>query len=160
MDTGDMYPSVLERVEKLKARVPSFIHLRSDAPEFRRHFGDPNDANWLDCCRANVYAPMHEYLRKNGYRQVLRGTKAVDPHIHLVFPGDVIDGVLYTMPLWHWTDAAVEQYLGMRLAEPYRRGAVGMPDCKTCTATAMCGGSTKVIWDEVEHGRQATLDLH
>jgi phosphoadenosine phosphosulfate reductase len=158
MDTGDMYPSTLKRVEELKSIVPSFIHLKSDAPAYRRQHGDPHGATWLQCCFNNVYEPMHRYIRANGYRQVLRGTKAVDPHVHIVYPGDVLDNILFTFPLWHWTDIDVEQYLGLRLPTEYRMGAVGMPDCKTCTAVEMCGGTTKRIWDETHE--QTTLDLH
>ena len=157
IDAGDMYSATRARVELVSKLVPNFVYLKSDAPAYRKVHGDPNDANWLACCVANVYAPMHDYIKKHGYRQILRGTKAVDPHIHLAFPGDVMDGILMTFPLWHWSDLEVMEYLGERLPLEYRLGAIGMPDCRTCTAFGQCGGTTKHIWDAHE---QATLDLH
>lgn len=158
VDTGDVYPSTLRRVERMAARVPNFIKIDTDSVAYRAEHGNPDAKTWLECCVANVYQPMHEYVIKNGYRQVLRGTKAVDPHIHLVFPGDIIDGILFTFPLWGWTDLAVMQYLGKRLPDEYRIGAVGMPDCKTCPAFEMCGGTTKPLWDAMNPERP--IDLH
>lgn len=156
MDSGDAHPATLERVERIKQLVPHFTHLVSNAPGYRERHGDPDGATWLKCCMANIYAPMHLYVMSLGYRQVLRGTKSCDPHVHTVFPGDVVDGILFTFPLWHWSDQKVEQYLGERLPEPYRRGAVGMPDCKTCTAIEICGGTTMEKWDD----DASTLGLH
>jgi phosphoadenosine phosphosulfate reductase len=147
MDAGDVYPSTMKRVEEMAKLVPNFIHLKSDAPAYRREHGDPDGETWFRCCTDNIYLPMHEYITANGYRQVLRGTKAVDPHIHAVFPGDMLDGVLFTFPLWFWTDVDVMTYLGDRLPTEYRFGAVGMPDCASCTAIEMCGGTTKRVWD-------------
>lgn len=155
MDTGDALPETIERVEEVKGLVPKFTWLKSDSLAYRKEHGDPNRESWIRCCVANVYKPMHEYVLSQGYRQIIRGTKAIDPHLHLVFPGDVLDGILYTFPLWHWTDRDVMQYLGDKLPKPYKMGAIGMPDCATCTATEMCGGSTKVLWYE-----QTSLGIH
>ena len=92
--------------------MPHFIHLKSDAKAYRKMHGDPDSESWFRCCTDNIYLPMHEYITKNHYRQVMRGTKAIDPHIHTVFPGDMLDGVLFTFPLWFWTDVDVMIYLG------------------------------------------------
>lgn len=146
VDAGDALPETLERVARIESQVPKFTRLRTDAPAYRQEHGDPNGGTWLNCCVANIYAPMQQYVLRQGYRQIIRGTKSCDPHIHVVFPGDIVDGILYTFPLWHWNDAAVEAYLGVQLPEPYRFGAIGMPDCKTCTAVEMCGGTTKGLW--------------
>lgn len=150
MDAGDVYPSTMKRVMEVAKLLPNFIHLKSDAKEYRREHGDPDNVTWMQCCGANIYQPMHEYLLEHGYRQVLRGTKAVDPHVHMVFPGDVLDGILFSFPLWFWTDIDVMLYLGERLPVEYRFGAVGMPDCKSCTALEMCGGTTKRVWDYID----------
>jgi phosphoadenosine phosphosulfate reductase len=146
MDSGDAFPSTQGMVTYLKSIVPNFIHLRGDSVEYRRQYGDPTPRSWVNCCKDNIWQPIYEYVRDRGYRQILRGSKACDPHVHMTFPGDVLEGVLFTYPLWHWSDADVKSYLGDRLPPAYLMGAVGMPDCRTCTAVEACGGSTRQVW--------------
>jgi len=157
LDTGDAYTATRQRVMALAKVIPNFVLLRSDSIAYRKANGPPGGATWISCCRANIFVPMHEYLFANGYRQVLRGTKACDPHVHMTFPGDVMDGILFTYPLWHCPDGAVCLSLGEHLPAPYRKGATGMPHCKSCEAVEACG-NTKHLWDERDE-QQAALDL-
>lgn len=146
LDTGDAPPAAERWLIDTFGHMDNFHRLKTDSKAFRREYGEPRPDNWLACCACNMYLPMADFVREGGFRQVIRGTKAGDPHVMGVFPGDVVDGVLYTFPLWQWTDADVEEYLGDRLPEQYRRGAIGMPDCVTCPAVEPCGGITKDLW--------------
>lgn len=146
VDTGDSPDAMKEVVEWAKSVVPSFLTIRTDSVGFRERFGQPDAGMWFNCCAANIYIPMLATIKERGYRQVLRGTKRCDPHVHGVFPGDVHDGVIYTFPIWDWSDRDVEQYLGEALPVPYRHGAIGMPDCKSCPAKEACGGHTRHLW--------------
>jgi 3'-phosphoadenosine 5'-phosphosulfate sulfotransferase (PAPS reductase)/FAD synthetase len=148
LDTGDCPPSTERRIIDTVGHLRGFHRIKTDSKGFRRENGEPRSDNWLACCSLNMYLPMADFVREGGYRQVLRGTKACDPHVHGVYPGDVVEGVLYTFPLWNWTDDDVEEYLGDRLPVQYRNGAIGMPDCVTCPAVEPCGNTTKHLWKE------------
>lgn len=150
VDAGDAYPHALAMMEIAQAMVPNYMRIRTDARTWRRTHGDPTDRNWTRCCSANFWEPMRRHLVAGGYKQVLRGDRADEGHIQMVMPGTVLDGVLYTFPLWNWTVREVDEYLERRavLAEPYRLGADALPDCRSCTATAVCGGRTRHLWEE------------
>jgi hypothetical protein len=90
---------------------------------------------------------MAQFIYGRGYRQVFRGSRKFDPHFHGVFPGDVTDGVLYTMPLWDWTNAQVNDYLGSVLPAEYLADVNGMPDCLTCSVVESCGGKNREVWE-------------
>lgn len=148
VDTGDAPPRAEQWLMDTFGGMENFFRIQTDSKGHRMAVGNPTPVTWLGCCSENMYLPMNDFVKWGGYRQVMRGTKACDPHVHGVFPGDVVDGVLYTFPLWSWTDDDVEEYLGDRLPEQYRQGAVGMPDCVTCPAVEPCGGTTKHLWEK------------
>jgi 3'-phosphoadenosine 5'-phosphosulfate sulfotransferase (PAPS reductase)/FAD synthetase len=146
LDTGDLTQAAQMNVEVARKVVPNFRLIATDSRAYRAAAGEPTSADWTACCAANIWMPMLSFLKQNGYRQVMRGTKAVDPYLHAVFPGDVVDGVLFTMPLWHWSDEDVKAYLKDRLPQPYVLGAHGMPDCVSCPVPEACGGKTRRMW--------------
>jgi len=149
VDAGDAFPQTSALMERMSAVLPHFTRVRTDARAWRVEHGDPTDANWSRCCSANFWVPLHKHLKAGGYRQVLRGDRADEGHVQLVMPGDVIDGILFTFPMWTWSEAQVMEYLSKRgaLARPYAAGAEGLPDCRTCTAEAACGNRTKHLWE-------------
>lgn len=148
VDSGDLPEPARKIIAEVAATVPHFRTIRADSVGFRREHGSPTGDNWAQCCNANIWLPMNTAVREMGFKQLMRGSKACDPHIHVVFPGEVVEGVLYTFPLWHWSDLEVEAYLGPLLPNAYREGAVGMPDCATCQADEACGGRTKDLWKD------------
>lgn len=146
VDSGDLPPDMKELIRDIEHLIPNFIRIQADSIGYRERHGVPDGDTWPQCCNANIWRPMMDYLNLSGHRQVLRGTKACDPHVHGVFPGDVADGILFTFPLWHWSDADVDRYLGDLLPGAYQNGAVGMPDCYTCQADEACGMKTQKLW--------------
>lgn len=148
VDTGDAPEHAKRVIAQVAEMVPNFLQIRSDSKGFREQYGQPTGDNWTQCCAANIWMPMNHAIREMGFRQIIRGTKACDPYIHGVFPGDVVDGLLCTFPLWYWSDKDVENYLGDHLPEAYRNGAHGMPDCASCPAEEACGMKTKHLWQE------------
>jgi len=146
LDTGDMTEAAYENAQLVKQIAPHFKVIETDSKAHRKESGDPTSANWLNCCLANIWAPMAEYLYANGYKQVFRGTKRCDPYLHGVTPGDVVQGVIYTLPLWEWSDEDVRTYLGTKMPEQYLNGAKGMPDCVSCPVPESCGGRTRGLW--------------
>jgi phosphoadenosine phosphosulfate reductase len=146
VDSGDLPLSARMMIEKLRLSVPHFKTIKADSLGYRAKHGDPTGRDWTRCCNENIWMPMNTALHEMGFKQVIRGSKACDPHIHVVYPGEVVEGMLYTFPLWHWSDKDVEDYLGPMLPDAYRNGSVGMPDCATCPVEEACGGRTKDLW--------------
>ena len=147
VDTGDMPDAAyknLQLVRDLGFNV-ELVQTRSD--DWRSRNGNPSGDNWIACCFHNIWMPMGEFVQQRGYRQVIRGTRRCDPHFHGVMPGDIVDGVLYTFPLWDWTDKQVNDYLGPLLPEAYRNDVNGMPDCLTCPVMEACGGKNREVWN-------------
>ena len=145
ISTGDMPLAAYKNAAIAKEICPNFHVIETDPKSWRTRNGDPTSRTWTTCCRENIWAPMAEYIQDGGYRQVFRGTKRSDPYIHGVVPGDVVGGVIYTMPLWDWTDDDVRDYLGNKLPAEYAV-ASGMPDCVSCPVVEACGGKNREVW--------------
>ena len=145
VDTGDMTDAADRNADLVREIAPNFHVINTMSRVSREVHGDPTSANWIQCCALNIWVPMQEFIRDRGYTQVFRGAKRCDPHFHGVYPGDVVDGVIYTMPLWEWSDADVVGYLGDKC--PVQYGKVnGMPDCVTCPVPESCGGFKREVW--------------
>ena len=130
VNTGDSPEPVEEIIEWASKTLPRFTVIYSDSREFRRTHANPNGESWFNCCAANIYLPMAALVKHNGYRQILHGTKRCDPHIHGAFPGDIHDGVIYTFPLWDWSDRDVETIWASRCRP---RTAKGRSVCRTAS---------------------------
>lgn len=146
VDTGDMTGEAYRNLDIVKSMTPNVWVIRSDSKFYRKANGPLTSGNWIHCCQANIWGPMADHIKEMGYRQVFRGTKRCDKYLHGVFPGDVVDGVIYTLPLWEWSEGDVRAYLGDKLPAPYRNGADGMPDCASCPVPEVCGGRNKEVW--------------
>lgn len=146
VNTNDMTEAAYENAALAKTMAPNFHVINTFSNDYRRIYGDPTSQNWLKCCAANIWTPMQNFIREKGYRQIFRGTKRCDPYIHGVYPGDVVGGLIYSMPLWDWSDQDVKDYLKDKLPKPYQDGAKGMPDCVSCPVPESCGGRTRDMW--------------
>mgnify|MGYP000647980228 CR=1 FL=1 len=147
VDTGDMPLYAYENKALVKSLGFNVHVVQTHPSDWRVENGQPDGSNWTVCCYRNIWLPMSEFIEANGYRQVIRGTRRCDPHFHGVMPGDIVDGVLYTFPLWDWTDKQVNDYLGPLLPEAYRNDVNGMPDCLTCPVMEACGGKNREVWN-------------
>lgn len=152
---GDPYPETLEYMRDIKEMVPHFIEVRSDSRGWVREHGYPVDvlpikrsrigrvadatpglmlqSAW-DCCGANLWRPMQQFIKENSYTHVIRGQKNCDRLKSPVRSRDVIDGVTYLFPLEDWTDTDVLTYLGGKVPPSYMRGRRTSLDCMRCTA--------------------------
>ena len=152
---GNPHPEVVEYMMSIAQQVPSFKIVEGKQPEWIAKHGWPVDVlPWAsapvgriasngggiplalvsDCCRANLWQPMTEFISSGGYTGVIRGQKASD---HLTAPitsGSVVEGVEYYFPLEGWSDLDVFEYLGPRVPRSYTRGLRSSLDCLDCTA--------------------------
>lgn len=134
-DSGDSAPELYELMIKVARTVPHFASVQGCAPATRKLRGDPKTDDWMDCCMASIWTPMMDWVRANGVRWLIRGTRKVDP-VAWPLPNSIHEGIEFLMPLWTWSD---ELLLGA-LAEIKVRGfePVYPHDCLHCPVERVC----------------------
>lgn len=151
---GDPFTETLEYMYRIEKMVPHFKMVLGDQRYFAQNYGlavdavpfeatevgafaskvpAPRLALSADCCGANLWTPLHQHLKDNGYTGVIRGQKRSD-RLQGVPDGTKADGVEYFLPIADWTDEDVVVYLGDRIPPSYTRGAKSSLDCRTCLA--------------------------
>lgn len=152
---GNPYPEIVESMARIREMVPHFHEVKGDQPEFIRKWGHPTDilpfeathfgrglvptrglrlVPFYDCCWANLWRPMHEFILERGYTGVMRGNKNSDgaPGLHR---SGTVAGIEWFYPIENWTDADVFEFLGDRAPPYYRDGRMRTSlDCINCTA--------------------------
>jgi len=128
VDTGIEYPETYALMEKVKAMVPHFVTLYSDAGRYIQAFGYPVDvvpllctnygqSVWgpkpirvcsrFDCCNENIWKPMQMYFAITRPSCVIRGDRATErPKGSTQW-----EGIAFEFPIWDWTDEQVWKYL-------------------------------------------------
>lgn len=158
-------------MEWVKGIVPHFHEVLGNQPEWVREQGHPTDLLPIegtavgrtkesapaiklsfvgDCCLANLWQPMGDYIKSGQFTGVIRGQKLADSLRTDLQSGDVYDGVEYCLPIESWSDNDVFAYLGDTfLPSPYKEGLTSSLDCLNCTA-----------YSSHRKGVQAYLDRH
>lgn len=158
VDTGNQFPEVYEHMDIVKAYVKNFHVLKSDTAEWQREHGQPVDllptskdktgqyiygetdyrpyvSRW-ECCKANIWDPMTEFMTKHHPEVVYRGDRSEERA-----PGQrEAEGITVVTPIFGWSRKDVMDYL-LRNARKYglfqsrhtlHEGS--SLDCTTCTA--------------------------
>jgi len=167
---GNPIPAAVEYMEKVAAKVPNFTIVLGQQRNWIAQNGHPSDilpiegtelgriaANSRslklsfvgDCCAANLWLPMAEYVKANAFTGVIRGQKLSDNLRAPVRSGDEINGVEYLFPIEHWADEDVIKFLGDGIPSTYLEGVEHSIDCANCTA-----------YSRNRKGVQAYLDRH
>lgn len=175
LNAGDGCPETLAVIEQVRAWVPNFIEVKSDARAWRAAHGDPSDlvpakshflaraygmgeialVGRFDCCYRNLMEPMHARMLEDGVDAVIRGTKLADTG-KLPAEGctEFYDIVL---PLRDWSHAKVFAYLeavGAPVNPIYDHFAgISAPECMSCTAWWDDG---KAAYFKVRHPERLT----
>lgn len=156
VNTGAAFPETVEQMEEL-ARSVRFVEVKSDQPAQTRTFGPPADCvpvraspfgRWamqsdeppiqsaLECCHANLWAPMAKAVKESGISLVIRGQRSGDIDKSPIRSGSVVDGIEYWFPIDDWTEQRVRNYLmdlGVSLPAHYAYVNSSL-DCWSCTA--------------------------
>ena len=156
LNAGDGCPETLAVIDQVRAWVPNFIEVRSDARAWRREHGDPSDLvpakahvlgvaygmstarlmGRFDCCYSNLMAPMHARMVADGVDAVIRGTKVADTG---VVPAEgPTPWYEVVLPIRNWSHAKVFAYLeavGAPVNPIYEHfTGISAPECMSCTA--------------------------
>lgn len=156
--SGDSFPETIAQMEKVKKTVPHFIEVKGNQPEVIQQLGYPVDVlplrnypayqsmiqqdrlklnGFIECCYSSFLKKCQDKCAELGATEIIRGQKRCDAQKSAIKNGDVVDGILYTMPIEEWTDAEVMDYVkdSPYLSEHYRStdGRTGL-DCLHCTA--------------------------
>jgi phosphoadenosine phosphosulfate reductase len=154
-NAGNPYDETMKYMHEIAQLVPNFVMVKGNQPEWVKRHGYPVDIlpfeatelgsaitrtseprlqPFWQCCSANMWQPLNNYVRSEGFTAVIRGQKTSDGLQGPISSGDVIDGVEYVFPIARWSDADVHAFLGPRIPASYTRGLTSSLDCKDCTA--------------------------
>lgn len=170
-NAGNPVKAAVDYMEKVKETVPRFETVLGRQRQWVKENGYPTDIlpaestpfgrmthmeeairlSFVgDCCRANMWEPMRQFVAARGFTAVIRGQKLADSLRTEVRSGDVIDGIEYCFPVEDWTDEEVFDYLGPEYTPPpYHEGVESSIDCANCTA-----------YSSHRKGLQVYLDKH
>ncbi|MEB2503656.1 phosphoadenosine phosphosulfate reductase family protein [Burkholderia sp. BCCIQ04A] len=190
-NSGDPYPETVEQMRRIRELVSNFVEVPGpgyirghaveqtfpadmvpwtataigrlcspNAPSFKLH-------STLECCAANVWAPMQNKIRELGADLVIRGEREAEAHRPPITNGvvDPQNGGTQLIPLRRWSKDDVFSYLraqGVELPRQYAYG-MGSLDCLHCTAhLAEAGGKLRYLRDfhpdvAVEYERRLRL---
>lgn len=158
VNTGAVYPEMLEYMHGWKKRLPHFVEVNSNQPKDIEENGWPVDVlpvnntalglaitgksgpllqPYLSCCANNIWFPLHEATKKLGVTRVIKGQRIEDGKKSTARNGTVVDGLTYVMPIETWSTEQVFKYLkqvGAELPPGYAEGEKTGRDCWDCTA--------------------------
>lgn len=155
LDTGDLFPEMLDHVAEVSNWCPRFVTVQTDARAWAREHGDPTDllphsshligqsmregrklSARYDCCFANLMGPLYARMKEDGITLTVRGTRRDDMKHVPVADGETLDGMEVLAPLENWTEAKVFAFIAKHeipipaFYEHFRQG----PECMTCPA--------------------------
>lgn len=156
-NAGNPYPETVEYMDEIYAKVPHFIEVTGNQPAWviehgmpvdvmpvsLSHFGPmmhdrivPKFQPFNQCCAANLWEPMADWIMKNGVTGLIRGQKNCDVHKPPFRSGDWVGEIEFFHPIEDWTDEQVFEFLGDEVPLSYKRGLTSSLDCMNCTAYA------------------------
>lgn len=154
LNTGKPLHESLEYMEGIRAKVPNFLEVRANQPEWVRMHGYPADvlpyeatkmgacgeagdsirfSETFECCKANMWLPMAQAMSEGEFTGIIRGQKLSDDLKSPLRSGAVVEGVEYFFPIEDWSDSQVFEFLGDRVPDFYKRGLPASQDCANCT---------------------------
>ena len=155
VDTGNQFPEVVEHMKTVRALVPHFTVLHGNTPAFFAVHGAPVDVvptrysamgqyiygpttikvcNRFDCCGANIWKPMADYIALTRPTCVIRGDRSSERVKGLT----EAEGVEYAFPIFDWTTEQVMEVVrnapDVLYQERHELPEGSSLDCMTCTA--------------------------
>lgn len=157
VNTGALYPEVLETIEKAKALCPHFVEVETDQRQQNIEHGLPSQIvpvnntdfgmavtpptwpkvqSYLQCCWANISKPLYDKTLELGCTHVIRGQRNDDTHKGPVRHGQTVGGLTFLHPIEEWTRDMVLDYLKGQMGELPGHFALdhSSMDCYNCTA--------------------------
>lgn len=162
VNTGASCPEITAYMAKVRKEVPHFVELVSNQPEFVANNGYPADVvpvsqttagfyydktprstelrvcSKYDCCRANIWTPIYEFMSTSTIDGMLKGQKESDHETTCWDPYCFVAGRQIDLgyPLRNWTDEDVRSYIKSKGELMYERFKLSHSslDCWNCTA--------------------------
>lgn len=152
-------PETVAYMGAIRAMVPRFIEIQGDQPAWIRAHGWPADVvpmrrtvageigagpapvrfqSYLDCCTANMWAPLGRHLA-SGVTLAIMGQRREETLRNRLRDQELqeIEGVTFWHPINGWSSDDVLRFIkacGHDLPPFYDRGAESSADCWNCTA--------------------------
>lgn len=157
VNTGSVFPEIDDLMARVRSEVPHFLEVSSNVESFVAMYGTPADvvpinftelgrlvsgkqglavSSFMDCCRENIWLPLHSAWRRLGVTAVIRGQRDLDAKRSPYRNGSEHEGVEFVHPIEDWTDDQVRGYLAARGVEIDERLTLSHSslDCRVCTA--------------------------
>lgn len=157
---GAPHPDTVAYMERVAAMVPRFKEVRGNQPAWIQAHGWPADVvpirrtaageigaglapvrfdSYTNCCAANMWAPMRDYMSESGATLAIMGQRREEKLRNRTRDEQlqVIDGVTYWHPINDWDADQVLRFIkacGHDLPPFYEQGAQSSADCWNCTA--------------------------
>ena len=159
VDTGNHFPETYAHMEKVKRLVKNFTVLHSNCQKWQGENGNPVDvvptsydktgrfiygaggvqvpyvSRW-DCCRANIWTPMAEYITLTRPDFVIRGDRGEERELA---PKEA-EGIRMLFPIFDWSCEKVQEFIAKEaprfglLEKRHMLPEGSSLDCMTCTA--------------------------
>jgi phosphoadenosine phosphosulfate reductase len=157
VNTGQAFPETVALMDRLRQLLPKFMEVHSDVSLQTAQWGPPVDLlpvrhhplvqartgqqrqplqTFLECCIANIMAPLHEATMGLSPTVVVRGQKDCDSHKGPYRNGDKLaEGTEFWYPIQDWTDEQVCEFLKEKGELPSNYSYFNSSlDCWGCTA--------------------------
>lgn len=158
VNTGAGFPEIAASMAEMKKKLPNFIEVKSNQPDYVAAFGHPTEIlpvnytaigqvigdkqklkinSYIDCCASNIWKPAMDTVKELGATLIIRGQKNCDPKKSPLKSGDVNEGIEYLFPIETWSHDDVRNYLQKQqdfVMPTYYDLLATSLDCWNCTA--------------------------
>ena len=157
VNTGANFPEIETLMEKTRAEVPHFLEIKTNQPESVKAKGYPVDVvpvnytllgqsvttikdfklrSYFECCSENFWIPCDAKMRELGVTGIIRGQRNSEGHRAPIKSGYVENGIEYCLPIEHWSENEVFEYLSIKGVDVDERLLMSHSslDCWNCTA--------------------------
>lgn len=167
-NSGDAFPETKAIIDAVKSIVPHFVEVQGKKKEVEAEHGWSSDLvpasttpfgcmveekkqtliDRYSCCYLSLMKPLHDRMREDGIKVIIRGQRNSDFPKSPIKDGEVVDGFKIFYPLANYTETDIFEYLeknDIPIPRFYTEGMTSGGDCMHCTA-----------W--VEHGQAKYLN--
>lgn len=157
VNTGAAFPEIISSMEAMKKKLPNFVEVRSNQPDYIKTFGHPTEVlpvnytalgqvmgekqafklnSYIDCCATNIWRPAMDAARNIRATLIVRGQKNCDVKKSPIRSGQIDGGIEYLFPVETWSHGDVRDYLKKQdfVTPPYYDLLASSLDCWNCTA--------------------------
>lgn len=158
LNAGAPFPETTRTINRVRNQVPHFVEIMGNQPEVIAEHGMPSDIvpanntalgiylsgdgagvkiqDRYSCCARSIMHPLQQRMEDDGITLIIRGQRNAEKLKARTRDGDVVGGFELLLPIEHWTDDDVLNYLnatGVPVPDFYESMTTSH-ECVNCTA--------------------------